>query len=62
MLRANTSCYGTKVLITRSGEGGVVTGFALHRRVKGKQFFVEYTSADGRAVDGWFFEDQLGLA
>jgi hypothetical protein len=47
------------VLITRSGEGGVVTGFALHRRVKGKQFFVEYTSADGRAVDGWFFEDQL---
>jgi hypothetical protein len=61
MLKANTSCFGKKVSITRSGETGTVTGFCIHQRSKGKQFFVEYTAGDGRAVDGWFFEDQLTM-
>lgn len=58
-IRANTSCFGMKVTITRSGEEGVITGHASYVRNKQAQFFVEYKAADGRAVSDWFFQDQI---
>lgn len=59
-LKLSRTVFGTNVTIARSGERGVITGFALHKRAQNsKQFFVEYTASDGRATEGWFFEDQL---
>ena len=58
-LSANKTCFGKAVKITRSGEIGVITGFALHQRNRQPQFFVEYKAADGRAVDAWLYEDQI---
>lgn len=58
-LKLNTTCFGAKVRITISGEVGTVTGFSSHMRNRGKQFYVEYRAADGRAVADWFFDDQL---
>lgn len=55
----NTQCFDKQVRITSSGELGNVTGFSRHKRSKVVQFYVEYVSADGRAVADWFFEDQL---
>lgn len=52
----------TRVTITRSGEAGAVTGWAIYKRVHSPMYFVEYTSADGRAVEGWFNEDELTAA
>lgn len=57
----NTRAFGMEVLIDRSGETGTITGFSLHMRSKQRQFYVEYTAADGRAVGDWFYEDQLSL-
>lgn len=58
-LKLSSTVFGTKVSITRSGETGTINGFALHKRTKTKQFFVEYTAADGSAREDWFYEDQL---
>lgn len=59
-LKLNGTVFGTQVYITRSNETGTVTGYASHQRSKSsKQFYVEYVTADGRAAEGWFFEDQL---
>jgi len=59
-LKLNSTVFGTKVTIARSGEQGTVVAFALHQRSKGsKQFLVEYTDASGRATEGWFYEDEL---
>ena len=55
----NKTSFGTEVTITRSGEVGIITGFAMHLRHKQKRFYVEYASADGRATANWFFEDEL---
>lgn len=59
-LKLNSTAFGTKVKVTRSGEEGVITAFASYQRTKGaKQFFVEYTDAYGRAAETWFYEDEL---
>lgn len=58
-LKLSSTVFGIGVSITRSGETGTITGFALHKRNKAKQFYVEYTAADGCACEAWFHEDQL---
>lgn len=58
-LKLNSTAFGTKVWIARSGEAGTVTAYSQHMRCKQKQFLVEYVAADGRAVSDWFTEDQL---
>lgn len=60
-IRANQTCFGKDVLITRSKEEGVITGFARHQRTRKPLFFVEYTSALGAATSDWFHEDELTL-
>lgn len=61
MLKLSTTCFGTKVAITRSGERGTVTGFCQHMRGKTKMFYVEYTDAVGVSREGWFYVDQLTI-
>lgn len=43
----------TPVVITRSSEKGVITGRAEYTEHP-HSYLVEYTAADGRAVEGWF--------
>ncbi len=65
---------GTAVKILLSGEPGIVTGVhyapvAFFGRLGGghttpsgiaiDSYQIEYTSADGRAVEGWFYEDEI---
>jgi hypothetical protein len=59
MLKLNSTVFGVSVQITRSGEIGTVTGFAQHKRSKAKQFYVEYTNANGESSERWLFEDEL---
>ena len=58
-LKLNKTCFGTKVRIARSGEQGVVTGFAQHQRSKSPQFFIEYTDGNGCAHETWAHVDEL---
>lgn len=58
-LKLSSTVFGIGVGIVRSGEVGIITGFALHKRTKSKQFFVEFTNADGCAREAWFYEDEL---
>ncbi len=58
-LKLSSAVFGTRVSITRSGETGTINGFVLRKRTKTKQFFVEYTAANGCACKAWFHEDQL---
>lgn len=54
--------FGTPVHVKRSGESGTVTGIAMHMRNTEIQYFVEYVSANGEAVEAWFFKSQLEVA
>lgn len=58
-LKLSSTVFGANVAIIRSGEAGTITGFALYKRSKSKQFFVEFTNADGCAREDWFYEDEL---
>lgn len=58
-LRPNKTCFGKAVSIARSGETGTVTGYSVHMRTKAPQFYVQYTAADGRAAESWFYGDEL---
>lgn len=51
--------FGANVTIARSGERGRVSGVAFYQRNLQPMYFVEYTSADGRAVESWFHDDEL---
>lgn len=50
---------GEKVKVLISGEAGYVKGRAEYADGQ-KQIFIHYKAADGRAVDAWFQEDELG--
>lgn len=58
-LKLSSTVFGANVAISRSGEAGTITGFCQYKRSKSKQFFVEFTSADGCAREAWFYEDEL---
>ena len=47
-----------KTKISISGEEGVITGRAEYTDAP-NQYYLHYKAADGRAVDGWFLEDQI---
>lgn len=54
--------FGSRVIVKRSGEAGDVIGVAIYKRTVAPMYVIEYTSADGRAVEGWFNEDELAAA
>lgn len=51
--------FNSEVRIARSDERGSVIGVAFYKRTPSPMYFVEYVTPDGRAVDGWFHDDEL---
>ena len=47
------------VTVVRSGESGAVIGVADYKRNSFPLYLIEYKSADGRATERWFHEDEL---
>ncbi|WGL99149.1 hypothetical protein QE177_04515 [Arsenophonus sp. aPb] len=46
------------VKITVSNENGRIKGRAEYANTA-NQYLIHYKVADGRAVDGWFYEDEI---
>lgn len=51
--------FDSEVRIARSDERGSVCGIAFYKRAPSPMYFVEYVTPDGRAVEGWFHDDEL---
>ncbi|AHE69774.1 hypothetical protein M942_08555 [Enterobacter ludwigii] len=51
---------GQAIQVTISGEKGNVKGRAEYASLT-NQYFIHYMTADGRAVSGWFDEDELSV-
>lgn len=49
---------GQKVRISISDEVGIVNGYAVYTS-SAPQYRVFYKAADGRACEGWWYEDQI---
>lgn len=49
---------GQHVLISESGESGVVIGCAMYSYCA-NSYFIRYKAADGRAVEQWWSQDAL---
>jgi hypothetical protein len=51
--------FSDAVTVTRTGESGIVVGVAFYKRTNQPQYLLQYTTADGRASDAWFMDDEL---
>jgi len=51
--------FDQKVKVKVSGEIGTIDSVCQHKRTKETNYCVSYKAADGRAVDKWFYGDEL---
>lgn len=51
--------FDSEVRIARSSERGAVCAVVFDKRLSAPRYFVEYTTPDGCAAEGWFYDDDL---
>lgn len=55
----NKTSFGLQAKIIRSGEIGTIRGYCRYERMPETQFYLEYTDANGRATERWFFLSEI---